>query len=90
MLRLEDVRTKQQEERYAENAAKCKGSTQPCAICGKPVPRPQHYAHMHEGGAAIVTEEEAATLDPAGDLGAYPVGPDCARLPALKPYLHND
>ena len=30
-------------------------------------------------GSHLVTETEAATLDPSGDTGFYPIGADCAR-----------
>jgi hypothetical protein len=71
---------------FHQNADKCRGSVQPCAVCGKPCPTPKYYIHVGNGGGWAVTEEEAAA-DPAGDLGGYPVGADCwNKYPQLHPY----
>jgi hypothetical protein len=42
------------------------------------------YVHIHDGSNPIVTEAEAATLSPAADMGAYPVGSDCYRDPRVR------
>lgn len=59
-----------------------------CIICGKEIKNPlkAHYLHVHNGGGDIVSEEEAARLDPAADLGGQPVGSDCWRK---HPELHR-
>ena len=72
---------------YFKNVNRC-GAATPCVICGKAVTtaNPAHI-HLHNGGASIVTEAEAATMDPAADLGLYPIGADCLRrYPELRPY----
>lgn len=62
----------------------------PCALCGLPVVNVRYEVHVHDGGGKLVTEEEAATMDPAADLGFHPVGPDCVRRhPELRPYLYE-
>jgi len=59
-----------------------------CFICGRDVKNPKHFIHVHEGGRTIVTEEEAKTLDPSGDMGGFCVGPECIRNhPEIKPYI---
>lgn len=59
-----------------------------CVVCNRIVNREKCvWIHTREGYYAV-TEEETKTLDPAGDSGCYPVGPDCLRRhPELKPYL---
>lgn len=65
---------------------------EPCLICGRPTNyKRAAVVHVHGGGAVIVTEEEAASMNPAADLGAQPIGPDCLRRhPELRPYTHRD
>lgn len=65
----------------------------PCFICGKPIrPDAEHYMiHVHKGGSHVVTEEEAAALNEAGeeaaDMGGHRIGAMCLRLrPYLRPY----
>lgn len=75
------------EDRYGHPGGKT-----PCYICAKPIAneRIRHMIHVHCGGGMAVTEEEAAKLDPAGDLGGQPIGPECLKKhPELKPYVHN-
>lgn len=77
-------------EDYFENREKypCQEDEQPCVICGKRCPNPKHGVHVHGGGDVIVTDAEAARLNPAGDLGFYPIGSDCLRRhPELQKYL---
>lgn len=58
-------------------------------MCGRAVTKPQWTVHLHNGGESLVTEEEAAKLDAAGDMGCYPIGADCLRKhPEVKPYAH--
>jgi hypothetical protein len=64
------------------------GDLPTCAICGRGIKakNPQSV-HVHAGGAAIVTEEEAAILSAAADMGWFPIGPECLRKhPEIKPY----
>lgn len=77
---------------YSKNVRKCGNNGIPCAICGKPIAfdKIRHMVHIHNGGEDVVTEEEAQLLDPAADLGMYPVGAACLKLyPELKPYIHK-
>lgn len=63
----------------------------PCAICGKAVIKPRYWVHVHAGGLNLVTEEEAATLDTAADMGFFPVGRDCYwQNPELRPYVTQE
>lgn len=62
----------------------------PCAVCGKQVSKPRWWVHVHMGGSHIVTDEEAAGLDPAADMYFFPLGSDCLRKhPELKAYAHK-
>lgn len=75
-------------ERYGEGG---KGY-EPCLCCGKWIIVGNcgvKWFHIHNGGASIVTEAEAAKMDEASDLGCYPIGPDCYRKfkKLLKPYI---
>lgn len=74
-----------------EEKTRCANGQQPCVICGRPCDmKTSPLVHLHEGGYTAVTEEEAATLDPAADMGCYPVGKNCIKKhPELKPYLLN-
>lgn len=73
---------------YQENKKQyAKANAQPCIVCGKAVTKPRYMVHVHCGGSHLVTEQEAATLSEAADLGAYPLGRDCYRKhPELQPY----
>lgn len=67
------------------------GDQQPCIICGKAIKNEKlaTWVHLHNGGASIVTEAEAATLNPAADCGLYPIGPTCAKkIPGVEAYAH--
>lgn len=65
-----------------------KGDQYPCLVCGRGCGVRSHYVHLHDGGALIVTEAEAAKLDASGDMGMYPVGRDCFRHhPELARYI---
>lgn len=75
--------------RYAENRDR-RGDATPCIVCGKAVTNPRFMVHVHNGGGHVVTEEEAATLSEAADLGWYPLGRDCWRKhPELQPYAYR-
>lgn len=61
------------------------GNDYPCVICGIPCPSPRYSVHLHGGGSVLVTQEEAKTMDPAGDMYCYPIGPSCLKkYPELK------
>jgi hypothetical protein len=72
-----------------------KGDESPCLICGRGIKRGTKalWVHLHDGGSSIVTEAEAAERnakgEAGGDMGAYPIGPDCYRRnrDALAPYV---
>jgi hypothetical protein len=60
----------------------------PCIVCGREVKtqRP-NFLRVHGGGIYAVTEDEAESMDRAGDCGLQPIGPECLRrYPELKPY----
>lgn len=69
---------------------RARGDEVPCVLCGKGI-KPGAgvgYLHIHGGGALIVTEEEAARMSAAGDMGMQPIGRECLRQhPELRPYL---
>ena len=69
----------------------CRGNQYECIVCGKPVNVPaKSIVRVHDGGSAVVTNEEAETLDANADLGMHPVGQDCLRRhPELKPYIED-
>lgn len=72
--------------RFYENRDRY-GAATPCVVCGKGVTHPRWMVHVHNGGLDLVTEEEAATLSDAADLGWHPLGSDCYRKhPELQPY----
>jgi hypothetical protein len=67
------------------------GDLLPCIVCGRGIKaaRPR-MVHVHNGGTSIVSEEEAAALDPAGDLFFYPIGPCCLRAhPEIRLYVQK-
>lgn len=75
--------------KYHENLERTgNGEHQPCIVCGRGIKSEAcHMVHVHRGGTHLVTEEEAAVLDGASDLGLYPIGPCCLRRhPEIKPY----
>lgn len=73
--------------RYIENRDRC-GVAYPCVVCGKGIVKPRYMVHVHNGGLDLVTEDEAAQLSEAADLGWNPLGRDCYRKhPELHPYV---
>ena len=77
---------------YSRNEQTVTTGFTPCAVCGKPIRDGAwpYAVHIHNGGDVIVTEAEAKTLDPAADLGGYPLGRDCLRNhPELLPYVQE-
>jgi hypothetical protein len=79
---------------YGKHAARC-GEYEPCLICGRPIKQIAKYVRVHEGGATIVTDEEADALNAAGresaDFGVQLIGPECVRehRAALAPYIRK-
>jgi hypothetical protein len=74
--------------RYDQNEERVRGDAHPCLICGLPVQPPfRRWLHLHDGGATIVTDTEAAALGREGDLDYFPVGPECAKKKAVAPYV---
>jgi hypothetical protein len=64
--------------RWEDNNARG-GPGDPCIMCGKHIAKPKFMVHVGHGGNYA--------LDPAGDLGGFPIGVDCLRKnPTLKPY----
>lgn len=50
-----------------------------CLLCEAPVRKgSSRWLHMGNGGGYLVTPEEIAE-NPNGDLGGFPIGPDCWR-----------
>jgi hypothetical protein len=70
---------KYRSKNYSRNSEQAMGDHLPCVLCGKPVEVVKYEVHLHHGGSALVTEEEAAQLDDAGDMGCYPLGQNCYR-----------
>lgn len=77
---------------YVENDERRPKDTLPCVICGRAVTSSRaRYVHLFFGDL-VVTDEEANLIydeeGDGGDLGHYPVGPDCLRKhPELRNYL---
>lgn len=56
-----------------------------CAMCMKPVKGAYRVVHVVMGGAAVLhPADEALYVSDNGDLGAHPIGPDCARKLGLE------
>ncbi len=57
--------------------------TLPCAVCRRPVKSAtaKHWIRIINGGGEILHPSEfgKVEVDPMGDLGEWPVGPDCRR-----------
>lgn len=66
------------------------GDAYPCIVCGLPVPYPRFMVHVIKGGGvALHAADENAYQPDGGDLGLYPIGPECRkRYPELRPYIH--
>jgi len=65
-----------------------KGDDAPCIICGRGAGSNAPVVHVHNGGDSVVTDEEVATLDDAGDLGLQPIGRNCLKKhPEYLPYV---
>lgn len=65
------------------------GGREFCVCCGMVIRNPDaaRLIHEHNGGGVAVTAAEAATLNPAADMGGQTVGSECwRRFPQLHPY----
>lgn len=60
----------------------------PCIYCGRPVRlnATTQWIHLVNGGDQLA--KPGATVEPMGDCGLFPVGPECAKK-AGKAYLHS-
>lgn len=78
-------------ELLERNAAKPEGDHGRCIICNAPIRNPDRAKWVHEidGGGTLRTPDDPEPYDPAGELGAQPVGPECYRKyrAILKPYV---
>ncbi len=62
------------------NLLKLQGDDTPCFICGKAVRTQRYWARFSDGGLAIASDEYADRPENiGGDMGCYPVGPECYR-----------
>jgi len=69
-------RSEKRHEGYPE------GDLQPCAVCGRTIRNEARavWVHIVDGGGVILhRDDEAAYASDGGDLGLYPVGPECAK-----------
>ena len=73
---------------YHKNMSKA-GDLPTCIICGRGIKAVAPASvHVHGGGSLVVTEEEAATMSAAADVGIYPIGPECLKNhPEMKAYV---
>lgn len=71
---------------YRRNMVRCRGAELPCAHCGRPIDadKAKWWAHVVDGGARYALPGDS--VDPAGDMGAHPVGRECKKL--LGAYVH--
>lgn len=57
------------------------GDAYPCVVCGTPIPTPEYEVRLVDGGASLALPDEV--VDARGDMGLYPIGPECRRrIPA--------
>jgi hypothetical protein len=70
------------------------GDDPPCVVCGKGI-KSANYKMVHMFWSThLVTADEAVEIiareGDGGDMGGYPIGPNCLRQhPELKAYVHN-
>ena len=73
---------------FVKYSERCYGNELPCVVCGRPVKKPRTMLHCFEGIDWALDAEEAKTVDPASDMGLYPIGRDCLKKnPQLLPYV---
>ena len=64
--------------KYDENKTRCRDGSTACGYCGRAVKDSWKDAvRVVDGGARFATRDEPA--EEAGDMGCFPIGPDCAR-----------
>lgn len=52
----------------------------PCAVCGNRIPKWTHSVLLGNGGASLLTPEEAkAARNDPGFMASYPIGPECRK-----------
>lgn len=61
----------------------------PCVICGKGIPPANQKFGLHlTGRGEFLLADGSEKVDPAADMGWWPIGRDCRRKhPELKPYI---
>jgi len=69
---------------FAKNQAKA-GKLTPCVICGKGMANDRVQKMIRVGGGGSCFLPPDAPVDPAGDMGSFPIGSDCLRK---HPELH--
>lgn len=103
MLDITNLRNTDAIERNRKRDPWRDGFAGPCLLCGAPVRDGSGVmVHLHMGGGTIVTESEAreweaqCAADPdrgcdSGNLGGYPIGPECYRKhkAVIKPYADD-
>lgn len=78
-------------KKYEQNERQCGTDDLPCIICGKPVKnafnRPE-TKWLRAGGGSLETIIDPNSPEDGGEMGCWPIGPDCLRKnPQFKPYL---
>lgn len=65
--------------KYDDNKQRCREGEDPCVMCGKPVKYNDRikWVLVVDGGSRFGNPHE--NVDPAGDMGFFPVGPGCWR-----------
>jgi hypothetical protein len=61
-----------------------------CAVCQKDMKdEPRRWVHMIDGGPTVLHPEDEHLYTPdGGDLGSWPVGPECAKKIG-KEWIHG-
>ncbi len=74
---------------YDRNESKA-GDHLPCLVCGRGIKNEGRakWVHVIKGGS--YAWEPGDAVDPAGDLGAYPIGPECSKKYPDLPYLPEE
>lgn len=74
-------------DRYGDGV----GGSWPCVLCGRPVKNLDSavFLRVVDGGGRFAKSTEDVDLD--GDMGSFPVGPDCYRKnPELKRFVETE
>lgn len=77
-----DIRTMKFEQIETPKSGKNLGTSQGCARCRAKVnDRTAKFIHIIDGGGtALHPDDESKYVPDAGDVGGYPVGPECAKF----------